>query len=404
MTLKTRKPTGAVPWPLILLEGGEKSGKTYACAVLSASDRVGRTAWLDLGEGSADEYGAVPGARYEVIEHDGTWLSIIGQVADAKAEAKADAEAGKPPFVLVVDTMTAEWEMLKDWATDRAKLTDSNKAKLARDPNAEIKVAQNFWNDASTRHRRLITMLMTFPGIVVVTARGKDVAAVDEKGQPIPNTKEYRVEGQKGLAYDCSCWVRMYRDKPAIVVGARSVHAGIRPGKDKPKDLDADWSLEWLIFDYLQCDPSTARVRDLAELRAMRPAEEIRDEALSPEATFARVKELYAEAFELYGDEEMITSEREEPEQLHTFLRRIGDEKRIAERDAHEADFVTDLLARLAEVDDQAPAGALKAIDALKAEVNKAMGKVITATIASELLQTLNDKAHAIGHQTQAAA
>jgi hypothetical protein len=398
MTLKTRKPTGAVPWPLILLEGGEKSGKTYACAVLSASPKVGRTAWLDLGEGSADEYGVVPGARYEVIEHDGTWHQIIAQVAEAKAEARADADAGRPPFVLVVDTMTAEWEMLKDWATDRAKMTDTNKAKLARDPNAEIKVTTNFWNDASTRHRRLMTMLMTFPGIVIVTARGKDVAAMDDKGQPIQGTKEYRVEGHKNLAYDASCWVRMYRDKPAIIVGARSVHAGIRPGKDKPRELDPDWSLEGLVFDLLQCDPSKARVRDMAELRAMRPAQEIASEAMLPETGFARVRELYAEAVELYGDEEKVAVEGHAEELLFDLLKRAGDEKRAAERDARETEFVTDLLATLGDVASHAET------EALEAKVRAAAGGVISNSVAADLLQSITTTATALGQLVGAAA
>lgn len=267
MTLKTRKPTGVVPWPLILLEGEEKSGKSYACAVLSASPRVGRTLWLDLNEGAADEYIKVKGARYEVIDHDGTWQSIIGQVADAKAEAERAKAAGEKPVALIIDTGTAEWDLLKSWADSRARLTEANKRKLAQDPNAEVQIPMNLWNDANARHRKLMTMLMTFPGIVVVTARGKDVAALDAKGSPIAGTKEYKVEGNKTLAYDVSCWVRTFRDKPAIVVGARSVHAGIRPGRDKPQALDPDWTLEGLIFDALKCDPDAARVRDMAELR-----------------------------------------------------------------------------------------------------------------------------------------
>lgn len=267
MPLQTRKPTGAVPWPMILLEGGEKSGKSFSCAVLSASPKVGRTLWLDLNEGAADEYGAIPGARYEVIEHDGTWPSIIGQVAAAKEEAERARDAGEKPVVLVIDSMTAEWDLLKAWADARARKTDSNKRKLERDPNADIQISMNFWNDANSRHRQLMTMLMTFPGIVVVTARGKDVAALDDNGRPLEGKKEYRVEGNKNLGYDVSCWVRMFRDEPAVVVGARSVHNGVRPGKDKPRKLDPDWTLEGLIFDALKCDPGTARSRDLAELR-----------------------------------------------------------------------------------------------------------------------------------------
>jgi len=273
MPLQTRRPTGAVPWPLILLEGAEKTGKSYTCAVLSASPRVGRTLWLDLNEGAADEYGAIPGARYEVIEHDGTWPQIIAQVAAAKDEAARARDAGEKPVVLIVDSMTAEWDLLKDWASARAKKTDSNRAKLARDPNAEISVSMNFWNDAASRHRQLMTILMTFPGIVVVTARGKDVAALNDNGKPVEGVKEYRVEGHKNLGFDVSCWVRLHRDKPAVVVGVRSVHNGIRPGKDKPKALDPDWTLEGLIFDALRCDPSAAHVRDLTELTPDVPEE-----------------------------------------------------------------------------------------------------------------------------------
>jgi hypothetical protein len=262
MALKTRRPTGAVPWPLILLEGGEKAGKSWACAELSASEKVGQTYWLDLGEAAADEYGAIPGARYLVLDHNGTWGDILGQVADVRAEAKRAADAGEPPVVLVIDSMTAEWELLKDWAANRAKGSRSNQQRLQRDPHAEVQVPMNLWNDATARHRRLMTMLMTFPGIVVMTARGKDVAALDSSGRPVEGSKDYKVEGHKSLAFDASVWVRMSREHPPIVVGARSVHAGIRPGADKPQPMP-DFTLERLIFDALKCNPAEARVRAL---------------------------------------------------------------------------------------------------------------------------------------------
>jgi hypothetical protein len=43
---------------------------TWSCAALTASPKVGRCFWIDLAEGAADEYGAIPGADYEVVEHD----------------------------------------------------------------------------------------------------------------------------------------------------------------------------------------------------------------------------------------------------------------------------------------------------------------------------------------------
>ncbi|MEV7006819.1 AAA family ATPase [Streptosporangium sp. NPDC051022] len=286
--IRTRQPTGRAPWPLILVEGAEKSGKSWAAAQLSASERVGQTYWIDLGEGAADEYGAIKGARYLVVEHDGTWASILGQVREIRAEAERAAQAGEPPVVLVIDSMTAEWELLKDWAAGRARETKTNKKRLAEDPNAEISISMNFWNDATTRHRQLMTLLMTVPGIVVMTARGKEVAALDAGGRPIEGSKDYKVEGHKSLAYDSSVWVRLSRERPPVVVGARSVHAGVRPGVDRPVPAP-DLTLEWLVFEVLKCDPQGTRARAMTTMRAGAEAPEL--DNLSPSA-----QQLLAEA------------------------------------------------------------------------------------------------------------
>lgn len=378
---------------------------SYACAVLSASPKVGRTLWLDLNEGAADEYIAVPGARYEVIDHDGSWASIVGQVADAKTEAQRAKDAGEKPVVLAIDTGTAEWDLLKTWVDSRARLTDSNKKKLAADPNAEVSAPMNLWNDANARHRKLMTMLMTFPGIVIVTARGKEVAALDAKGSPIAGTKEYKVEGNKSLAYDVSCWVRTFRDKPAVVVGARSVHNGVRPGKDKPRELNLDWTLEFLIFEALKCDPAGAHVRNLAEMRPARGQQEIRDEALRPATDFGRVRELYAEAQESGYSETEVVNESQDQELLLKLLHRVGEDKRKAEMPqrptavrsappsapsappaANEEEFTLDFLARLNEAADEDLGG-------MQAEVSRAMGAgIITPATASELLTNVKHR------------
>src|SRR5579859_1776054 len=136
MTLKTRKPTGRTGYPKILLEGTEFSGKSWALGELSGDKRVGKTVILALGEDITrwDEYGQIPGARFELIEHDGTWTSIIEAVKDARAEAAEARGKGEPPYVLGIDTMTAVWEGLKDWATHRARNSKKNKELLARDP------------------------------------------------------------------------------------------------------------------------------------------------------------------------------------------------------------------------------------------------------------------------------
>ena len=266
VSLQTRKPTGAVPYPVILLEGEEKAGKTWAAAVLSGSDKVGQTYWLDLGEGSADEYGAIPGANYLVIEHDGSYGQILDAITEVREIAKAQHVGQCKPVVLVIDSMSALWEGLKDWTTSRAVERARKKGKSTA--TEDLRITTDLWNDAGARYRRVMTLLLTFPGIVVLTARGKEVAVMGAGGQPVEGKKEHKVEGHKSLAFDCSVWVRMFRTSPPLVIGARSVHTGIVPGKDDPQPIDghADDLLKWLIFDALRVTVRDAAVRDLKDV------------------------------------------------------------------------------------------------------------------------------------------
>jgi AAA domain-containing protein len=260
MTLRTRKPSGKMAPPVILLEGGEGAGKSWAAAALSGSDKVGRTFWLQVGtEVTADEYGAIPGVRYEIVEHDGTWRQIFGAVLDAKTEAEQERKRGAKPTVLVIDTVGALWEMLSDWAYNRAKGSKKNKAKLEEDPNAEIDVTTNFWNDATGRWRKLMTTVLTFPGIVVLLSRGRETVLM-QNGQPVMGKTDYKVEGQKGLTFDVPVWVRMTRDMgphAARVMKLRSVHNPVeapKPGAQtrNPGKVLPDFTLERLVFDFLK--------------------------------------------------------------------------------------------------------------------------------------------------------
>src|SRR3954453_19440162 len=97
--LSTRKPTGRVPWPCILLEGEEKAGKSWALAQLSTSNRIGALYWIDLNEGAGREFGAIPGATYELVEHDGSYGQVLAAVQAVKAEARLAAAGGPPPGV-----------------------------------------------------------------------------------------------------------------------------------------------------------------------------------------------------------------------------------------------------------------------------------------------------------------
>lgn len=265
--IKSRKPTGEVAPPLILLDGPEKSGKSLIPVVLSRSDRVGATYWFDLGEGAADEYAALEGSDYEVIEHDGSYREILEQLTAVWHEAHRASVAQEPPVVVVVDSASREWTMLTDWTNNRAKRSRNGQRKLSQDPDAEIDPTSNLWNDANKRHYRIMNLLMTFPGIAVVTARGKWVAVIGEDGQPTQE-KVWKTEGQKNLAYDVTAWISLTRDpRGQVLRGVRSlkVTEGFElPTIDVPV-LGGSWKvfdLEAFVFDVLGYNPKNAP-RDL---------------------------------------------------------------------------------------------------------------------------------------------
>jgi hypothetical protein len=320
--IRTRKPTGIPPYPLVLIEGPEKSGKSYAAAEFTASDKIGQVYWIDLGEGAADEYAAIDGAKYLIVEHDGTWHDIMGQIGEIHAAARESEK----PVVLVVDSMTAEWELLKDWASKRARESKFAQKQLREDPNAEVKPSMNLWNDAGDRHHQMMRLLMTFPGIVIMTARGKDVAALDSDGRPIPKAREYRVEGHKTLPYDASVWVRLSRDEPPTVIGCRSVKSGIRPGVDKPQRFP-DFNLEHLIFTVLGLDVKEAKAREVTEL--VSDELQLANTARSALGDFIRLHKLsykpIAERF--YAEHNESLEDTRDPTAVWTFLTQLKSEK-----------------------------------------------------------------------------
>lgn len=301
--LRTRKPTGQVAYPLILLEGAEKVGKSYAAYKLSASPKVGRTFVLDLGEGTADEYAAL--GPYEVIVHNGTFSDLFGQLKAAAAEPAVEGR----PNVIVLDDATALWDLLKDWITARARTSKAGVRKLKEDPDAEVDVAMNLWNDAKDRWYDVLNLLRSWPGIGVMIARGKEVAKV-QGGQPVAGQSEWKVEVEKSTIYAVSAWVRMTRPHTATLIGARSLHL------DVPHSglvLPGDNPLEHLVFDVLGAGggfvtstrvlPTVGLSRTVAKNRLL----ELVEDAGCETPTARRIA---ADLWKTTGDPEELTEEQ----------------------------------------------------------------------------------------------
>jgi hypothetical protein len=262
--LETYRPAGEVEPPFILVEGGEKSGKTYTLAEATADPRICHTWWIEIGEKpSANEYGGkIPGARFSIVRHDGTFWSVLSLVEQISVHARDMIDHDRAPMI-VIDTAAGVWETVKALGQARTMASPSVQRKIQQNPAARADnhpITQNTWNDVIDEWYRLIRVLQRFPGIAVVISRGKEVTAVDDDGKPT-GERTYRVEGHKNLAYDCSAWVRMSRDGKPLVISARTALNPVRPGVDKPRRYEG---LPELVFDTLEYRPAPWEP-DLAE-------------------------------------------------------------------------------------------------------------------------------------------
>lgn len=245
--LRTRKPTGEVAWPLLLVEGEEKAGKSFATYELSADPRVGRTFVLDLGEGTADEYARL--GPYEVLDHNGTYGDMVDQVRAVCHEPMIDGK----PNVLAFDSLSMFWDLINDWKEHRARNSRAGRRKLEKDPDAELEIPVNLHNDGAVRFYRPVNMLRRSNVIGVLIARGKETAKV-VNGQPVSGETDYRVEAHKGIGFVVTAQVRMVRPHQATLVGCRSLDVevpanGLRLPDERP--------LAHLVFDLLKAGSSS---------------------------------------------------------------------------------------------------------------------------------------------------
>lgn len=217
--MKTRKPTGLPSWPMMLIAGVEKSGKTYAAAQASASDLVDRTFWISVGEDDPDEYGAIDGARFEIVEHAGTYRDILRALTEAASEPVKDR-----PHLIVLDSASRLWDLLCDEAQETANARAARKAARSKRPAPEddVQITMDLWNLAKQRWQHCISVLRGHQGPSIITARLDEVTIVDDAGQPTKQ-KQYRVKAEKSLPFDVGLSIELPRFGDAYLTGVRSL-------------------------------------------------------------------------------------------------------------------------------------------------------------------------------------
>jgi hypothetical protein len=198
---------------MLLLAGAEKAGKSWSCAEASGSDMVGRTLWIGIGEDDPDEYGSVPGADFEIVEHDGTYRDLLAAVEWAAAQPPTD---GKPNLI-VVDSMTRLWDLLCDMAQDAANARQSRK----KDADvSEADITMDLWNVAKDRWGHVLDALRSHQGPVLMTARLEEVTVM-VKGKPTYD-KTLKVKAEKNLPYDVGGIVQLPERGKAYLTGVRT--------------------------------------------------------------------------------------------------------------------------------------------------------------------------------------
>lgn len=232
MALQTRKPTGLPSWPIGLLAGKEKTGKSWACAQASASPLLNRTLWIGVGENDPDEYGVVPGANFEIVVHDGSYGGILAAVRDAVAEPR-----GERPNLIVLDSGTRLWNLI----TDNAQVAANRRAKGRKNANNDYTISMDLWNVAAQQWKDVMDVLRGHDGPVLITARLDEVAVMDG-GQPTTE-RTWKVQGHKSLPFDVDWVVEMRERGKFLLTGVRSAHMPLAgPTEVAGWTVDAMWS------------------------------------------------------------------------------------------------------------------------------------------------------------------
>ncbi|MFG3263457.1 DEAD/DEAH box helicase family protein [Streptomyces bobili] len=228
---RSRKPTGLPNPPMIVLCGPEKCGKSHEAARGTGSDLVGIAFWIEIGgsEGTADYYGRVPGANYEIVPHDGSYQDILDAIRWAVHQPQR--VAGKPNMI-VVDNGSNLWDMISDEQALFARRRAVNKAQDSRrrapsldDP---VVVDPDLWNRAKDRWGEILWMLRRHAGPVVMIARQEIVTAF-ENDKPTRNTTR-KIKAEKNLPAAVDAIVEMHGIGDAYLTGVRTLHWDVKPG------------------------------------------------------------------------------------------------------------------------------------------------------------------------------
>lgn len=252
---RTRRPTGKGGWQRALLSGDESGivDAAWAAAAFTADEQLVTTYWLELNPGeTGDLFGAAKGADFEILDHDGSWADIVGQVDAAWETARDVAASGPYPSALIVHGMSGEWMMLSDLADRRARRrTAAELIRRGLDPapayssDIKVEIDADLWTLVGRRHRQLMAKILTWPGPVILIAREKRTA-----------DGRWVLKAQDQLGFDVTSWVRFARgEKPEIV--SFLTPEGERLNARQRREMRSKFTLSRMLWDWAGCTVDT---------------------------------------------------------------------------------------------------------------------------------------------------
>jgi hypothetical protein len=232
MTLNTRKPTGKPSWPILLLAGREKAGKTWAAITASVSPLVGRTLYIGVGEDDPDEYALIPGAEFEIVVHDGTYPGILNAV-----RAAVNEPAGDQATLIILDSGTRLWNLIGD----NMQAVANTRARGRKTASGDYTISTDLWNVAAGQWQDIMDALRLHQGPVIITAR-LDPVTVMENGQPT-TAKEWKVQAHKSLPFDATAIIEMRERGQFLLTGLKSARVQLDAPRPFPKfTVDSLWA------------------------------------------------------------------------------------------------------------------------------------------------------------------
>ncbi|MEU2909220.1 hypothetical protein ACFYM3_15880 [Streptomyces massasporeus] len=272
---KSRRPTGLPNPPMIVLCGPEKCGKSHEAARGTGSDLIGIAFWIEIGgsEGTADYYGRVPGANYEIVPHDGSYQDILDAIRWAVHQPQR--VAGKPNMI-VIDNGSNLWDMISDEQALFARRRAVNKAQESRrrapsldDP---VVVDPDLWNRAKDRWGEILWMLRRHAGPVVMIAR-QEVVTAFENDKPTRNTTR-KIKAEKNLPAAVDAIVEMRGIGDAYLTGVRTLHWDVKPGDTvRFEDFSIDALLRRMGFEEAATHRQVTESRPEAYLDEQQPTQ-----------------------------------------------------------------------------------------------------------------------------------